>query len=70
MSSGGVFGSSAKKIINLIVNKLVAITQENASDLNREIKTDISMSFVKSRIQGLRASRNGIISQLNNFCTP
>ena len=70
LSSGGVFGSSAKKIINLIVNKLTAINQDNSSDLKREIQTDISMSLVKSRIQGLRASRNGIISQLNKFRTP
>ena len=70
LSSGGVFGSSAKKIINLIVNKLTAINQDNSSDLKREIQTDISMSLVKSRIQGLRASRNGIISQLSKFRTP
>ena len=70
LSSGGVFGSSAKKVINLIVNKLTAINQDNAAELKREIQTDISMSLVKSRIQGLRASRNGIMSQLNTFRTP
>ena len=70
MSSGGVLGPSAKKIINLVVNKLAAFSQDNASDLKREIKADISMSLVKSRIQGLRANRNGISSQLSNFRTP
>lgn len=36
--------------MNLIVNKLAVIAQDNAADLKLEIKTDISMSLVKSRI--------------------
>ena len=67
MSSGGVLGSSAKKIINTIVNKLSTYAQVNAADVKREIKTDISMSLVKSKVQGLRANRNGIGTQLSNF---
>ena len=67
MSSGGVLGSSAKKIINIIVNKLSTYALVNAADAKREIKTDISMSLIKSKVQGLRSNRNGIGTQLSNF---
>ena len=53
-----------------MVNKLVTNAQDNVADLKREIKTDISMSLVKSRVQGLRSNRNGISSQISNFRTP
>ena len=53
-----------------ILAKLSRSTQDNASDLKCEIKTDISMALVKSKVQGLRAIRNGISSQVINFRTP
>ena len=67
MSSGGVLGWSAKKIIDIIVNKMLSYALENAADVKNEIKTDISMSLVKSKVQGLRANRNGIGTQLSKF---
>ena len=67
MSSGGVLGWSTKKIIDIIVNKMLSYALENAADVKNEIKTDISMSLVKSKVQGLRANRNGIGTQLSQF---
>ena len=68
-SSGGGIGPAAKKIIDRIANRLASNSLEKIDDIKSDIKTDIVVSLLKSRIQGLRCSRNSITSQLSNFKT-
>ena len=67
LSTGGVIGKSAKKIINKISHRLTTSSEESVVDIKRNLNTDLMMSLIKSRIQGLRASRNNIASQMTNF---
>ena len=67
LSTGGVIGKSAKKIINKISHRLANCSEESVVDIKRNLNTDLMMSLIKSRIQGLRASRNNIASQMNKF---
>ena len=63
-SSGGGIGNSAKKIINLISQRLESHTLNKLSDIKSEIKTDIVMALLRSRVQNLRCSRSSIKDQL------
>ena len=64
-SSGGGIGPAAKKIIDKISNKIAYTSMERLSDIKSEIRTDIVVSLIKSRIQGLRSSRKSLLSQMN-----
>ena len=66
-STGGGIGNSAKKMINLIAQRLEFNSLEKLSDLKSEIKTDIVMSLLKSRVQSLRCSRSSISDQLKRM---
>ena len=66
-SSGGVIGPAARKVIDCISAKKASSSIEKVNDVKDEIRTDLSMSLQKSRIQGLRASRSSLSSQLRNF---
>ena len=63
-SSGGVIGPAARKVIDCISQRKALSSIEKVNDLKAEIRTDLSMSLQKSRIQGLRATRNSLASQL------
>ena len=63
-SSGGGIGNSAKKIINLISQRLESDTLNKLSDIKSEIKTDIVMALLRTRVQNLRCSRSSIQDQL------
>ena len=67
LSTGGVIGPSAKKVVNIISSRLAASSNEKETDIKRQINTDISMSLIKSRIHGLRANRNNIATQMTNY---
>ena len=66
-STGGGIGLAAKKIIDCIANRLAANSLEMIEDTKSEIKTDIVISLLKSRIQGLRCSHNSVTSQRSNL---
>ena len=66
LTSGGALGPMAKKLIKDIANKLSRIYQTKAFYIS-QIKNDLSISLIKSRVSGLRANRNNIISQLNDL---
>ena len=67
LTSGGAIGPMAKKIINKIAEKISSSSYETKTDILSEIKKDLSTSLQKSRIQGLRANRNSILSQITNL---
>ena len=54
-------------MINLIAQRLEFNSLEKLSDLKSEIKTDIVMSLLKSRVQSLRCSRSSISDQLKRM---
>lgn len=63
-SSGGGIGNSAKQIIILIAQGLECDILNMLSDIKSEIKTDIVMPLLRSRVQNLRCSRSSIQNQL------
>ena len=66
-SSCGSIGPAAKKIIDIIANKIANRSLEKLVDIKVDIKKDVVMSLMKSIIMGIRSSRNNIISQIHNF---
>ena len=66
-SSGGAIGPMALKTIKQISRKRAKFSLENASEIASEMKNDISMSLIKSRIQGLRCNRNSLATQIHNI---
>lgn len=64
VSSGGVWGPSAIKIMKTISNKLFDAQSEQRSKWRRNFKTDIAMSLLKSKVQSLRAPRQDVNGQL------
>ena len=66
-SSGGSIGPAAKKIIDKIAVKIAQTSMDNLNDIRMDIKTDVVISLLKSRIQGIRSTRNSIVTQMNNF---
>ena len=68
-SSGRAIGPAARKTIDCISNRKALSSMEKINDIKAEIRTDLSMSLQKLRIQGLRATRNSVSSQLHNFQT-
>ena len=67
LTSGGAVGPMAQKVIKQIVLKLSKHSYDNKRMITDELKGDLSMSLVKSRIQGLRCNRNTVSSQLSNL---
>ena len=67
LTSGGALGPMAKKLIKDIANKLSRTSYQTKVFHISEIKNDLSMSLIKSRVIGLRANRNNITSQLNDL---
>ena len=67
LSSGGAMGPMALKAIKQISRKRAKFSMENASEIASEMKNDISMSLIKSRIQGLRCNRNPLATQIHNI---
>ena len=66
-TSGGGIGPSAKKIVDKIATKMTHSSMERCEDIKIDIKTDIVMILLKSRIQGIRSARNSISTQMTNF---
>ena len=64
-------GNSAvlPKIVDIICNKIANQSMEKVNDVKSAFKTDIVMSLLKSRIQGLRSNRNNILTQMTNLRT-
>ena len=60
---GGIIGKSAKKLVDVISKKMANHTIESVIDTKHNIRTDLSMSLLKSRIMGLRSTRSGVFSQ-------
>ena len=59
----------AKKIIQQLAKKISIDSYLKEAEIVKEIKDDISMSLIKSRIQSLRCNRNSIASQMSKFKT-
>ena len=66
-SSGGVIVLAARKIIDCISQRKASSSIEKVNDVKEEMRTDLSISLQKSRIQGLLASRSSLSSQLRNL---
>ena len=67
VTSGGVIGALSKKIMKQIATRLSTNSFHDEIDIAIDIKNDIGMSLLKSRIQGLRSNRNHISSQISKF---
>lgn len=66
-SSGGMIGETARSIINTIANKLSSKTDEDNKKASMEIKSEISFSLIRSRINSLRNPKRSIHEQLRVF---
>ena len=62
-TSGGGIGPSANKVISELARKASLSSLERYEDIKEEIKRDVVFSLIKSRIQGIRSSKNSISSQ-------
>ena len=69
LTSGGAMSPLAKKIIQQLAKKISIDSFIKEAEIVKEIKDDISISLIKSRIQGLRCNRNSIASQMSKFKT-
>ena len=67
LTSGGAMSPLAKKIIQQLAKKISIDSYLKEAEIVKEIKDDISMSLIKSRIQSLRCNRNSIASQM--YCS-
>ena len=66
MTSGGCIGPAANMVLKTIANKKASKSFENRDQILRNIKTDLSMSLLKSRIVGIRSSRKTLTAQIEN----
>ena len=62
-TSGGGIGPAANKVISDIARKASLSSLERYEVIKEEIKRDVVFSLIKSRIQGIRSSKNCISSQ-------
>ena len=57
LSSGGACNRNTKVLINAVANKMSGSSSQDSSVICKEIKTDISMSLIKSRINSIRTNK-------------
>ena len=69
LTSGGAMSPLAKNIIQQLAKRISFDSFIKEAEIIKAIKDDISMSLIKSRIQGLRCNRNYIASQMSKFKT-
>ena len=53
METGGSIGPAAKMVLKIMADKLAAKSYETKSQILNEIKSDLSMSLLKSKIRGI-----------------
>ena len=67
MSTGGMFSKSTTEVVKTIALKIASKSMDTSKDIAHEFKTQISMSFIKSRVHCLRASKNKVTDQMSLF---
>jgi len=65
--SGGSIGPAAKMVLKTMADKLAAKSYETQSQILNEIKSDLSMSLLKSKIRGLRSIRKSLAAQISDL---
>ena len=64
ISSGGVWGLSALKIMKTIADRIAGNQHELKVEMRRAIRTDISMSLLRSKVQSFHAPRQDVRGQI------
>ena len=64
MTSGGSIGPAAKMVLKIMADKLAAKSYDTKSQILNEIKSDLSMSLLKSKIRGVRSIRKSFAAQI------
>lgn len=67
MTSGGGIGPAAKMVLKTMADKLAAKSYETKSQILNEIKNDLSMSLLKSKIRGIRSIRKSLAAQFSDL---
>ena len=67
MTSGGSIGPAAKMVLKTMADKLAAKSYETKSQILNEIKSDLSMSLLKSKIRGIRSIRKSLAAQISDL---
>ena len=67
MTSGGSIGPAANMALKTIANKKASKSFENRDQILRNIKTDLSMSLLKSRILSIRSPRKTLAAQIEDL---
>ena len=66
LSSGGVMSKKKKELIEIISKRIRAKTPEEKKTI-AQIRTEISMSLIKSRVACLRAVKNNLSEQIQQL---
>ena len=67
MTSGRSIGPAAKMVLKSMADKLAAKSYETKSQILNEIKSDLSMSLLKSIIRGVWSIRQSLATQISDL---